>query len=92
MEKNEFISLLKYSYLPPHVRINDYHFHIIKEYCLDVGIEKSRVEEFMKALINPMIIMSGLPRELFVTTIEKYKQKFEIITIIDKNGEIINHI
>lgn len=72
--------------------INDYHFHIIKEYCLDVGIEKSRVEEFMKALINPMVFISGLPRDLFVTIIEKYKQKFEIITIISKNGEIINHI
>lgn len=72
--------------------INDYHFHIIKEYCLDVGIEKSRVEEFMKALVNPMVFMSGLPRELFVVVIEKYKQKFEIITIINQNGEIINHI
>ena len=84
MERNEFIPLLKHSYLPPHVMINDYHFHIIKEYCLDVGIEKSRVEEFMKALINPMVFMSGLPRAFCSNNNRKYKQKFEIITIINQ--------
>lgn len=82
MDKEEFIELINRKSM--FRSIIDY---ILREYCL----EQSKDIQSTNAFIA---VVSMLPvyEELANYAIDYYKRKFEVITLLDKNNQIITYI